>query len=67
MRVEATRIGYYGNKRIREGQQFNLKNEKDFSKEWMISLDSKQAKAASKDKTKKFVDVSDPEPVEDVI
>lgn len=66
MIVQATRLGYYGNKRIREGQTFKLKSDKDFSKEWMEKTDSEQTKSKSKEKDKKFVDVSDPKS-EDVI
>lgn len=41
MKVRATQLGYYGNIRIREGQAFRLKDQKHFSKEWMVKLDKK--------------------------
>lgn len=51
MRVKATRIGYYGNKRQKEGEQFVLKSEKDFSKTWMEKVTGgKASKAAEAEK-----------------
>lgn len=51
MLVEAIRLGYYGNKRIREGQMFNIKDETEFSKQWMKKVGGKkEAKAATKEK-----------------
>ena len=51
MLVEAIRIGYYGNKRIREGQMFNIKSETEFSEQWMKRVGGKkEAKAATKEK-----------------
>jgi hypothetical protein len=38
MKVKATRLGYYGNIRIQEGQAFRLKSEKHFSAKWMKKL-----------------------------
>lgn len=38
MKVKATRLGYYANIRIKEGQKFRLKNSKDFSEVWMEKL-----------------------------
>jgi hypothetical protein len=43
MKVKATRLGYYGNIRIRAGQAFRLADKKHFSKAWMVEL-SKNAK-----------------------
>lgn len=43
MLVEAIRIGYYGNKRIREGQLFNIKDETEFSEQWMKKTGGKKA------------------------
>ena len=51
MLVEAIRLGYYGNKRVRQGQMFNLKSKDEFSKEWMKEVGGKkEAKAAKTDK-----------------
>ena len=36
MKVKATRMGYYGHKRRKEGEVFNIKSEKFFSKNWMV-------------------------------
>lgn len=58
MKVKAIRMGYYGHKRIREGEVFELqpmkfkKNdkieivpvEKQFSKAWMEAVDSGEGK-----------------------
>ena len=70
MLVEATRTVYYGDKRIREGQRFNLKSEKDFSDKSMIKVQgAKKTETVEtgevKKKMPKFVDVA--EPKEDVI
>jgi hypothetical protein len=35
MKVKALKLGYYDNKRRREGQVFDIKNEKEFSEKWM--------------------------------
>lgn len=36
--VRALKMGYYNNARIREGQIFYVKNDKEISKEWMEVL-----------------------------
>jgi len=41
MKVKATRLGYYANIRIKEGQAFRLKDSKHFSEKWMVKLDKK--------------------------
>lgn len=41
MLVRSTRLGYYGNIRIREGQLFRLNDKSHFSQEWMIKADKK--------------------------
>lgn len=46
MLVVATALGFYGNKRIKEGQKFRIKNESEFSKKWMME-------ASKADKAKK--------------
>jgi len=57
MRVRAKRLGYYGTKRKREGEKFDIsdlkKNEKDefpmaFSKAWMENLEEEKSEAPSK-------------------
>lgn len=35
MQVKAKQIGYYHNRRIREGEVFHLDDPKHFSKKWM--------------------------------
>lgn len=59
--VEAKRLGYFGNKRIREGDQFHIKTEVEFSAEWMKKIEPKDAPKAEKpaEKKAKFVDTSD--------
>lgn len=66
MLVKATRLGYYENKRRREGEVFPLKAEIDFSARWMKKVSSEEdaerdAKIeselkAAKDKAKKLQD-----------
>lgn len=49
MRVQATQLGYYGDRRWRPGQVFTLKSSEHFSKKWMKPLDEvKNAKKKSK-------------------
>ena len=49
MRVQATQLGYYGDRRWRPGQVFTLKDSTHFSKKWMKPLDEvKNAKKKSK-------------------
>lgn len=35
MQVKATQMGYYQNRRIREGEIFHLEDAKHYSKKWM--------------------------------
>ena len=53
MKVKATMLGYYNNKRMREGTVFNLSSEKHFSKSWMTKVEAKgkghKQKAAKED------------------
>jgi hypothetical protein len=59
MKVKATMLGFYGNKRRYEGDVFELTDDKQFSKKWMAKFEpsepvAHQAKAArmsDKDKT----------------
>lgn len=41
LRVRAIRLGYYGDKRQRVGDVFDLTNEKHFSATWMERVDGK--------------------------
>lgn len=43
MQVKAIRVGYYGNKRRKEGERFALKDPKHFSKAWMEKVSGKPA------------------------
>lgn len=54
MRVKAIQLGYYDNKRVREGQEFEIKSEKEFSHKWMVKLDS-AAVASKKSKPKQEI------------
>lgn len=38
--VKANRLGYYKHKRRKEGDVFVIKNEKEFSKNWMTKVES---------------------------
>jgi hypothetical protein len=38
IRVQATELGFYGGRRIRFGDVFTLKSEKEFSERWMRKL-----------------------------
>jgi len=40
MKVKAKELGYYGNQRRREGEVFEIKNEKAFSEKWMEKCES---------------------------
>jgi hypothetical protein len=39
MKVVALQMGYYGDKRVREGEEFVLESEKHFSHNWMEPVD----------------------------
>lgn len=41
IRVKATRLGYYGIHRRRPGDVFDIKEEKEFSEEWMEKVGPK--------------------------
>ncbi len=59
MLVKATRLGFFGHKRIKEGQFFHLKDESQFSKIWMEKVEEETQK-----KPKKPVKKEEPEIVE---
>jgi len=48
MQVKATKMGYYNHKRVREGAEFTIKSEKEFSKNWMEKLDEDEAPVPAK-------------------
>lgn len=45
IRVKAVALGFYENLRRRPGAIFTIKNEKEFSKNWMVRLTTKPAPA----------------------
>lgn len=49
MKVKAIQLGYYDMKRRKEGDVFELLDEKDFSKKWMISLEDAKKKVVKKE------------------
>jgi len=48
MRVKATKLGYYEDKRRREGEEFVLTDTKHFSVKWMEKLDKPITRSRSK-------------------
>lgn len=40
MKVKAKMMGYYQDSRVREGEVFELKDEKHFSERWMEKVDA---------------------------
>lgn len=48
MQVKAIKMGYYNHKRVREGAEFTIKNEKEFSDKWMEKLDEDEAPVPAK-------------------
>lgn len=64
MKVRATKLGYYGDKRRKEGDTFFLKSEEAFSENWMekvlkASESKKESKKVSgKKKSKKAPEVT---------
>lgn len=47
MKVRAIRLGYYNHRRRREGDIFELLDDKAFSEKWMEKLDGKKSKVKS--------------------
>lgn len=41
MKVKATQLGYYNHQRRREGDVFQLNDEKSFSSKWMEKVEAK--------------------------
>jgi hypothetical protein len=54
--VRAIRLGYYGHKRRREGEEFSIRNESDFSPKWMERLDDETPEREPPKKKKKQAD-----------
>lgn len=48
MLVKAIRLGFFGHKRIKEGQFFHLKDEKQFSSIWMEKVEDESSKKQKK-------------------
>ena len=66
MKVKATKLGYYGDRRRREGDVFFIKSEEELSQKWMEVLEEKaeppkkkkaKAKAKAKPKVEESKDV----------
>jgi len=50
MKVRAIRLGYYNHRRRREGEIFELLDDKAFSNKWMESLEEETPKVKPKAK-----------------
>jgi hypothetical protein len=67
MKVQVTKVGYYGVARRNPGEILDLKNEKEFSKKWMKRLDeadasdAEESRPASKKVKSKKVEAPPPE------
>lgn len=48
MKVRATRLGFYGNRRRKEGQEFILDDPDHFSKNWMESVEGSEVSVPKK-------------------
>mgnify|MGYP000920271839 CR=1 FL=1 len=61
MKVEAIRLGYYGDKRRKEGDTFYLKDEKHFSKLWMKKFEENedQPRHSKNNKKAKPIDLNE--------
>lgn len=61
MKVKATQLGYYGHQRRKEGDTFQITDEKAFSKVWMEKVEKmpeqKSKKAVSKKEVNSSTDV----------
>lgn len=44
--VRATRMGWYGLRRRREGEEFEIEDEQQFSKNWMVWVKGPSPKVA---------------------
>lgn len=64
MRVRATELGYYGDRRQRAGQVFTLTDPKHFSEKWMEKLD-KKAGSKQSGKSSQKVHEAPPEDADD--
>ena len=64
MKVRATKLGFYDQKRRKEGDVFILHDPKLFSENWMEAIDGKppvKSKPKGKPKIQKPIEVSEPE------
>lgn len=63
MKVKAKRMGYYNHKRRSEGSVFHLKDEKEFSKNWMVEIKFEEVKPKKKstkaNKNEEVVDLNE--------
>lgn len=50
MKVKAKRLGYFGNKRVREGEIFEINSEELFSTAWMEKVSESEPVKVSKPK-----------------
>lgn len=57
IKVKATQLGYYGNRRVKPDEVFDIVQEQDFSKNWMVKVGVVEPKPEPKAET-----VSEPEP-----
>lgn len=53
IKVRAIRLGYYGLARRKEGDEFVIHGENEFSKNWMEKVDDAQEPVAIQEKSKK--------------
>ena len=60
MKVKAKELGYYGDKRRKEGAIFHIKSEKFFSEKWMIDVDGVLPKKGEESSPEKPVKKSSP-------
>lgn len=56
MKVRAKRLGYYGHKRRKEGAEFVIQSDKDFSESWMEQVGGESPSGKSKKRNKKDKD-----------
>ena len=53
MKVKATKLGFYNNRRQRPGMVFHLTDSKHFSENWMEKVEGKPSKPSKKVEVKK--------------
>jgi hypothetical protein len=52
MKVKAIRLGFYDQRRRREGDVFHLSDPEHFSKNWMVKVEKSESKRESREKEK---------------